>query len=74
MIKGYFSKEKRTPKQFAHGIMLIDLEIVTGYWSERYVDEYRKMTDKERAEVNRQLEILTDRIDRLLVVKSTYQF
>lgn len=51
-----------TPKRFAGRVMYYDLQIITGYWNERWEVDYLSMTDAERDEVQRHLEKFEDRM------------
>lgn len=59
--------EKVTPKQFARELILVDLDILFGYWTERWEDTAEAMTEREHAEVTRQLETYRERIERMLL-------
>jgi len=53
-----------TPKQMAVKIFKSDLELVTGYWQDRYADRYgeKKLTDSDCMKIQLQLDKLEKRI------------
>lgn len=64
------TKEKLTPKQLAAKIIARDLEIVTGYWEERWNDGCalgdRKLTEAQCMAVQEQLNKFEARIMKMI--------
>ena len=66
MITGPHDGERCTAKRYAKDMLAIDFEILSGYWSERREDDYDKMTERERHQVNQQIRKLENRIRKIL--------
>lgn len=65
MIRDYRGKNY-TPKQLARRMLILDLEILTGYIEDRWEDEFRAMTERERRLVREQVRKYEDRICKIL--------
>jgi len=65
-IKKIFSGEKCTAKQWATDMLWQDLDNITDYYYDRWDCVYRLMTEKEKLEVNRQIDIWHNRIEKIL--------
>jgi hypothetical protein len=58
--------KKATPKQFAARVFATDLELVYGYWYERWESEYGAMTPRELKEVERHMNQFADRMMKVI--------
>lgn len=65
MIRDYSGKDY-TPKQFARRLLILDLEIFTGYIEDRWKPEFNAMTKRERRLVREQIKKYEDRICKIL--------
>lgn len=66
MIKKINSGEKCSAKQWAVDMLIGDLENATDYYYERWSHVWDQMTEKEQAEVSRQINALHNRILKML--------
>ena len=58
--------EKKTAKQAAEELLADSVAVVRGYWTENTSINWADMTERERAQVEEQLEKVGDRVARLL--------
>ena len=60
---------RSTPKEFAKQVFRVDLDIVEGFWEERWEDQIEDMTPRELDQVRNQIDKIARRIYRMVSKK-----
>lgn len=58
--------QKTTAKRFAHDVVIVDLDIVFGYWEERWAASLTAMSEPEREQVRTHMRKFEERLHKVL--------
>lgn len=67
-----FNDDKVTAKKLAQELLADGVALTRGYWGEKHGVNWEGMTEREREQVDQQMEKLADRIARLLGFQSSW--